>query len=129
MTNFTAFSVLYSFGYSICNGMTYLIPMHHGWLWFPQAPGLVSGIVIGGFGFGALIFAPLATALVNPTGELADPLTGKFSDEVTARVPKMLLELEVCFALLCIISTMLIFEGLDPTNHKNAMKKVKDQQS
>ena len=69
MTDFIPFALLYAFGYGICNGMTYMIPMHHGWLWFPEKPGLISGIIIGGFGLGALVFAPLALALVNPEGE------------------------------------------------------------
>jgi len=46
-----------------------MVPMHHGWLWFPDKPGLISGIIIGGFGLGALIFGPLATAIVNPDKE------------------------------------------------------------
>ena len=65
-TSFGAFLVLYSVGYGITNGLTYYIPMHHGWLWFPDSPGLVSGIIIGGFGFGPLIFGNVATAIVNP---------------------------------------------------------------
>jgi len=73
ITSFVPFALCYAFGYGICNGMTYLIPMHHGWLWFPNAPGLISGIIIGGFGFGALIFAPLATSIVNPNGEVPNP--------------------------------------------------------
>ncbi len=68
-TTYVAFALLYSFGYGICNGMTYMVPMHHGWLWFPNRPGLISGIIIGGFGFGELVFAPIALKLVNPHGE------------------------------------------------------------
>jgi hypothetical protein len=40
-------------------------------LWFPGHPGLVSGITIGGFGLGALIFDPVTTKLVNPGNEEA----------------------------------------------------------
>ena len=84
MSNFTAFALLYAFGFGICNGLTYMIPMHHGWLWFPNKAGLISGIIIGGFGLGALVFAPLALALVNPEGE--SPIDGQFSKEVDDRV-------------------------------------------
>ena len=69
--NFLVFAILYAFGFGICNGLTYMVPMHHGWLWFPDKPGLISGIIIGGFGFSAFIFAPIATQLVNPNGEQA----------------------------------------------------------
>ena len=43
-----------------------MIPIHHGWLWFPESPGLVSGLAIGGFALGALIFDNVSTALINP---------------------------------------------------------------
>ena len=69
MKNFIIFALLYTYGFGICNGLTYMVPMHHGWLWFPNQAGLISGIIIGGFGLGALVFAPLATLLVNPDGE------------------------------------------------------------
>ena len=70
--NFIAFAVLYVLGFGVCNGLSYMVPMHHGWLWFPNNPGLISGIIIGGFGLGALVFAPIATSIVNPNGESAD---------------------------------------------------------
>lgn len=43
-----------------------MVPVHHGWLWFPGQPGLVSGLVIGGFGLSALIFDNVSTAIINP---------------------------------------------------------------
>ncbi len=33
--------------------------------WFPDRRGLASGLVIGGFGSGALIFTPMVGALAN----------------------------------------------------------------
>ena len=122
MDDFIIFALLYSFGFGICNGMTYMVPMHHGWLWFPDKPGLISGIIIGGFGLGALVFAPLASALVNPEGELA--VDGHFSPTVTKRVPHMLLILDICFLGVCIISWLLIFPGPDATDIKQAIKEI-----
>lgn len=55
-TQFWAFSTLYVVGFGFCNGMTYMVPVHHGWLWFPERSGLISGLIIGGFGLGALIY-------------------------------------------------------------------------
>ena len=66
VTSFPLFLALFGLGYGICNGLTYMVPMHHGWLWYPDNPGLVSGIVIGGFGFGSLIFGNVARLIVNP---------------------------------------------------------------
>ncbi len=50
--DFYLFLVTFSIGFGICNGLSYMVPMTHGWRWFPLNPGLVSGIIIGGFGVG-----------------------------------------------------------------------------
>ena len=55
--SFYPFMILFAAGFGLCNALTYMVPMHHGWLWFPNNPGLVSGIIIGGFGVGTLIFS------------------------------------------------------------------------
>jgi MFS transporter, OFA family, oxalate/formate antiporter len=38
--------------------------------WFPDRRGLITGIVVGGFGSGALVTAPLATRLIQSVGVL-----------------------------------------------------------
>ena len=35
-------------------------------VWFVDNKGVVSGIIIGGFGFGAFIFGFISTAIANP---------------------------------------------------------------
>ena len=113
---------MYAFGFGICNGLTYMVPMHHGWLWFPDKPGLISGIIIGGFGFGALVFGPLATKIVNPHNELS--VNGKYPEDVDEKVPFMLLILEVCYLFVCVISTLLIFPGPDPTEINEVFNRM-----
>ena len=34
--------------------------------WFPNKPGLMSGVVVAGYGFGSVIWNPLETGFVNP---------------------------------------------------------------
>ena len=34
--------------------------------WFPKQKGLAVGVVVGGFGLGALIFNYISTAILNP---------------------------------------------------------------
>lgn len=88
-TEFWSFTALYVAGFGMTNALTYMVPVHHGWLWFPNRPGLVSGIIICGFGFGALTFNIMSLAIVNPANESSDE-EGKFSDKVNERVPYML---------------------------------------
>ena len=63
---FVAFAVLYVLGFAFVQGISYMVPVHHGWLWFPGSPGLVSGIIIGGFGCAPLVFDNMWTRVINP---------------------------------------------------------------
>ncbi len=47
-------------------GLVYYVPLICGWEFFPKNRGLVSGLIIGGFGFGAFIFGFITTAIANP---------------------------------------------------------------
>ena len=104
--------------------MTYMVPMQHGWLWFPDRPGLITGIIIGGFGLGAFVFNFVCTGLVNPDNE--KPVDGRFSDEVNGRVHRML----VIFTLSCIcivtVSSMLIYPGRDPVSKKEVKSRMQE---
>lgn len=77
-SGFTGFALLYIFGFSFNQGIVYMVPVHHGWLWFPDNPGLVSGIILGGFGFGSLIFDNVLTHIINPNNEPYDDSTGQY---------------------------------------------------
>ena len=109
-TDFWLFTSLYVAGFGTTNAMTYMVAVHHGWLWFPNRPGLVSGLIIAGFGFGALIFNNVSRQLVNPHNESADE-DGKFSDLVNDRVPYMLHIVLICFAVMTLTSIILISPG------------------
>ena len=71
--------MLFVFGFGSMCGLTYMVPVHHGWLWFPERAGLVSGIIIGGFGLGPLIFNNLSLAIINPDNVSIDE-KGRFPD-------------------------------------------------
>ena len=115
MKEFFPFLFLFSIGFGFCNGFTYMVPMQHGWLWFPDKPGLISGIIIGGFGIGTFALNLICEHIVNPENIQADS-EGKFPSQVNKRVPRML----ATFALICtcfaIIGCLMIFPGPDSTN-------------
>lgn len=60
VSTFSAWWTCWVLAYSLGNGLTYLGPVHHGWLWIPDKPGLVSGIILAGYGFSCLIFNNVA---------------------------------------------------------------------
>ena len=66
MHSFGLWYIFYVLSWSIGNGTTYIVAIHHGWLWFPGKPGLISGIILAGFGLATLIFNNVAMLIVNP---------------------------------------------------------------
>jgi OFA family oxalate/formate antiporter-like MFS transporter len=44
--------------------------------WFPDKKGLVTGIILGGFGLGSFIFTQVQTAILNPNNVSVDKETG-----------------------------------------------------
>jgi len=95
-------------------GMCYLVPMICGWEWFPEKKGLVSGLVLGGYGFGSFIFALVSTHLVNPdniAADIKDPDDDNitfFGPEVADRVPYMIQTLVYIWTGLAFVSICLI---------------------
>jgi OFA family oxalate/formate antiporter-like MFS transporter len=49
-------------------GLGYIVPIATLVKWFPKRRGLITGIAVAGFGCGALIFGPLAQALIADYG-------------------------------------------------------------
>ena len=54
------YGVLSGFGL----GMAYIVPIAMLQKWFPDKPGLITGLAVGGFGFGAVITSPIASRLI-----------------------------------------------------------------
>lgn len=63
------FYSFYCLAWGLNTGFAYLVTLHHSWLWFPQMPGLASGICMGGYGVGALVFDNIMTPIMNPNNE------------------------------------------------------------
>jgi OFA family oxalate/formate antiporter-like MFS transporter len=51
-------------------GFCYIVPIAVLVKWFPDRRGLITGVAVGGFGAGALVFAPVATHLIQSVGVL-----------------------------------------------------------
>lgn len=85
--SFALFCLVYGFIVGIPSGSVYMIPMVNGFNHFPSKKGMISGIIVGGFGLGSFIFSFVAFALVNPSNipTISNPLSpdrGFFPDEV-----------------------------------------------
>ena len=98
-------------GYGTGAGIGYLVPIHHGWLWFPKSPGTASGIGLAGFGVAQLIFNNVAVALVNPDGVSKNRETGYYPSDVYEKVPFMLRVLAIIYTGLIFLAICLVWSG------------------
>jgi len=109
--SFIMLAALYGFAFGFFNGVLYMIPVVCGWKFYPNKKGLVSGITIGAFGFGAFIFNFVAAAVVNPDDLSPTIIVGKekyFTHEVADRVPHLFVVLSVCYLALGLFGVCLI---------------------
>ncbi|VDQ04278.1 unnamed protein product, partial [Trichobilharzia regenti] len=73
-------------------GFGYSVVMAVAAKWFPKRRFLVVGLVVGGFGLGALVFTPIQTAIINPNNVPVNKDTHLFDDpDVLRRIPNALL--------------------------------------
>jgi MFS transporter, OFA family, oxalate/formate antiporter len=60
-------------GYGVISGLglglAYIVPIAMLLKWFPDKRGLITGLAVGGFGFGAVLTAPIAEVLIGQTPE------------------------------------------------------------
>ena len=105
--------VLYCMLNGVGCGMSYLVPLICAWEWFPERKGMMTGLIVGGYGFASFIFAFLSTKLVNPNDMKPDiyDATNKvtyFGDEVADRVPYMIRTLASIWTIFVVIAVCLI---------------------
>ena len=51
-----AYTISYILAYGVVGGTTYMVPIFNTWEWFPNHPGLTSGLIIGSVGLGSVVF-------------------------------------------------------------------------
>ncbi|VDP98902.1 unnamed protein product [Trichobilharzia regenti] len=64
---FVGVIITYSVLMGIGMGFAYSVVLAVATTWFPERRGLIVGLIVSGFGLGALVFAPIQTALINPS--------------------------------------------------------------
>ena len=82
LASYTTRLLPFMFWYSLVSGLGvglgYSTPMIAGWSWFPERKGLINGLTLFGFGFGAFIFNKVGTGLAQ-SGTPWGPMIRKIS--------------------------------------------------
>jgi MFS family permease len=115
VTSWWAFVYFYALQFPMGIGLVYYTPIVCCWEWFPEKKGLVTGIIVAGFGFGAFFFGFISTAILNPddlSSNIVPPdsvsMDRLYPEEVALRVPKMFRTCLVIWAILCALSIALV---------------------
>lgn len=109
-SSFGWFVTFYVIAYGTQN-FVYMVPIHHVWQWYPGHPGLMSGILIGGYGLGAFLFDNVATHVINPDNLGIDETTGYYPAAVTDRFQRLMFVLIGSFACITVIGIVCVFGG------------------
>ena len=143
--SFWAVLLTYGIMYGVGVGVAYIGPLSSAMKWMPKWKGIANGIVVSGFGLGALIFDAVQTGFVNPRNIVADPELYDseekyFTDaQLLSRVPTLFLILGGTYAVMQLIGSLLITDppidylsessNDDTTQEGTQLKEVDDPQS
>lgn len=113
MQSWWGFLIFYGIFFPAGIGICYWVPIVCGWEWFPDHKGLISGLIVAGYGFGSFFFGFLTTAIVNPDNLPVRPPEPGYHDklfppEVAARVPEMFRYCLIPWSILGLLSVIFV---------------------
>ena len=136
----------YGLLFGIGVGIAYIGPLSSAMKWLPKWKGFANGIVVAGFGSGALIFNAVQTFFINPDNYKSVPTDPSNPDEkyynqadLLDRVPLTFLVLAGTYAVMQLIGSLLItdppedYHSQAPTETpfnmvNNSLREVEDPQ-
>ncbi len=125
---------LFVFTFGLVNGLgiglSYVSPIACAMKWLPKWKGLVSGIVVAGIGLSPLIFNAVQTGYINPYNKSpnfspysSDPDEKYFTQkQVLEKVPNFFFVLGMCYATICLISSICIVNPYPNTSSSIPIK-------
>jgi MFS family permease len=114
----------YGFIGGIGLGIGYISPVSTLIKWFPDRPGLATGMAIMGFGGGAMIASPVSTELLARYGT-ADPVTGVFPGDAVAKLFLTLGVVYFCVMMLGVFTVKVPAPGWKPEGWDPSQAKAK----
>ncbi|GAB6028337.1 hypothetical protein CHUAL_002510 [Chamberlinius hualienensis] len=99
--------ITYGVMFGVGISLSYISLISCGMKWFPEQRGLVSGIIVAGFGLGALIFNPIQTEFLNPENVLPNKQGYFYEESLLVRVPNIFLLLGGIYGAMQIVGCIL----------------------
>lgn len=114
-TSLTEFIITQGIMFGIGMGLTYTVPISSAVQWLPHRQGVVSGIIVAGFGCGPFVFGWLSSHLANPYHDEVEKQgvdTSYFAPNsaVVANVPHMYRSLGAIYCVVMLCGALLIAE-------------------
>lgn len=111
--SFWIFVLIYGIGFGLTSGLIYLIPLYNAYKYFPQKKGLLTGIIMGGYGLGTFISSLLFLKMVNPNNEKIEN-DGYFSQNVADNFTSGVQVISYYFTVLLLVGCILLQEYKGP---------------
>eukprot|EP00466_Bigelowiella_natans_P018032 jgi/Bigna1/89181/estExt_fgenesh1_pg.C_450022 len=115
--------ITYAFTFGVGMGIVYMNPITCGMKWLPDRKGVISGIVVAGFGLGGAFFNVLGAYICNPENKQPDPF---FDEDVADRVPLMFMVLGAAYFVMITLSALLL---RDPTEEELQLLHASESKS
>lgn len=114
-TSYEELMLTQGFMFGLGMGLTYTVPIASAVRWLPHRQGIVSGLIVAGFGCGPFVFGPLSSYFANPrhlSVENDGPDSSYFpaDSEVIENVPYMFRNLALIYTMVMFIGCALIVE-------------------
>lgn len=116
VTTLPALLVCHGIMMGLGSGLCYTAPISNAVNHLPARKGLVTGIIVGGFGCGAFVFGFYALSIVNPSHESVES-SGEYENyfppdsSVVANVPRLYRVLALTFAVMHLVGILCITEA------------------
>ena len=107
------------FGISI--GLSYITTTRNSWYFYPEKKGLISGIILFGYGVSSMIFSAIADNIINPDNEAAEN-SGFFNKSIADNTYIYIKKLNIILFIMSLLGFFLISDY-----NKNNPKMIEEK--
>lgn len=126
--SFTLLLLTYGVLFGLGVGIAYVGPIACAMRWVPRWKGAMAGLVLAGFGLGALIFDPIQTAFINPHNHSPPRNSSYFTNDggLLDRVPTIFVILGSIYVVLQVVGSLMIVDPPQDADEQDENKGLED---